>query len=177
MKETLLQEFEETTVDLFKILSSFTQEEFNKIPFEGSWTAGQVSEHLFKSESNIPKVLAGNSKETERDPFEKTGVIRSVFLDYTKKLKSPEFILPSNEPKNKDYFIEGFERTRKELRSLIHTIDLSKTFTDFNFPQMGQLTGWEWICFAVTHSRRHIRQMNNIAERLQTAERNVGDAA
>jgi len=177
MKEILLKEFEETTTDLVKILASFTQEEFNKIPFEGSWTAGQVSEHLFKSESNIPKVLAGNSKNTERDPFEKTGVIRSVFLDYSKKMKSPEFILPSDEPKNKDHFLEGFESTRKQLRNCIQRIDLSRTFTDFNFPQMGQLTGWEWICFAVSHSRRHIRQMNNIAETLQTAGRTVDDAA
>ena len=47
MKETPIQEFEETTFDLGKVLSSFSQEEFNKIPFEGSWTAGQVAEHLF----------------------------------------------------------------------------------------------------------------------------------
>ena len=92
MKETLIQEFEETTFDLGKVLSSFSQDEFNKIPFEGSWTAGQVAEHLFKSESNIPKVLTGNSKETATDPYEKTGLIRSIFLDYSKKMKSPEFI-------------------------------------------------------------------------------------
>ena len=176
MKETLIQEFEETTIDLGEVLGSFTQEEFNKVPFEGSWTAGQVAEHLFKSESNIPKVLTGNSKETSGDPFEKTGLIRSVFRDFSKKMKSPEFILPSDEPKNKDYFMEGFERTRKELRSCIHTIDLSRTFTGFTLPQIGQLTGWEWICFAVTHSRRHIRQMKNIAERLQTLQPTVDDA-
>ena len=167
MKEKLMTEFEETTKDLFKTLSFFTQEEFNQIPFEGSWTAGQVAEHLFKSESNIPRVLNGNSKETERDAFEKTGVIRSVFLDYTIKLKSPEFILPSDGIKNKDHFIKAFEETRKELRNLIETKDLYKTFTDFPFPQMGELTGWEWICFAVCHSARHIRQMKIIAEKLK----------
>ncbi len=177
MKDTLIREFEETTFDLGKVLSSFTQEEFNKIPFEGSWTAGQVAEHLFKSESNIPRVLIGNSKETATDPFEKTGLIRSIFLDYSKKMKSPEFILPSDEPKNKDYFLQGFERTRKELRNCIDTIDLSKTFIDFTFPQIGQLTGWEWICFGVSHSRRHIRQMKNIAKKLKTLQKAVDDAA
>lgn len=167
MKEQLIAELEETTKDLMATLSLFTQEEFNKIPFEGSWTAGQVAEHLFKSESNIPKVLHGNSKETKRDSFEKTGIIRTVFLDYTIKLKSPEFILPSNKPKNKEDFIKGFEGTRKELKQLIKTSDLNRTFTDFPFPQMGELTGWEWICFAVCHSKRHIRQMKIIAEKLR----------
>jgi hypothetical protein len=167
MKEKLITEFEETTKDLFVTLSSFTQEEFNRIPFEGSWTGGQVAEHLFKSESNIPRVLQGSSKETERDPFEKASTIRTVFLDYTIKLKSPEFILPSDDPKDKNFFIKGFEETRKKLRNLIETKDLYRTFTNFPFPQLGELTGWEWICFAVCHSKRHIRQMKIISEKLK----------
>ena len=167
MKEQLISEFEETTKELFATLSSFSNEEFNKIPFEGSWTAGQVAEHLFKSESNIPRVLNGNSKETERDPFEKTGPIRSIFLDYSIKMKSPESILPSNDVKNKEFLIKGFEETRKELRNLIETKDLYRTFTDFPFPQLGEFTGWEWICFAVCHSKRHIRQMKIIAEKIK----------
>jgi len=141
--------FEETTSSLMETLSLFRQEDFNKVPFEGSWTAGQVAEHLFKSESNIPRVLKGNSKATARDPFENTGIIQDIFLDYTKKLQSPEFILPSNEEKNRDQFIKGFEGTREELGRLIKTIDLTRTFTDFPFPQVGEFTGWEWICFAV----------------------------
>ena len=177
MKERLFKEFEETTSELLSTLSSFSNEEFNRVPFEGSWTAGQVAEHLFKSESNIPKVLKGASKQTERDPFEKTGIIQSIFLDYNKKLQSPEFILPSNEKKDKDQFIKGFEKTRDELRTLIEKADLTRTFTDFPFPQVGEFTGWEWICFAVCHSMRHIRQMKIIAEKLGTAEKTVDDAA
>jgi uncharacterized damage-inducible protein DinB len=177
MKEQLIKEFEETTSELLSTLSSFSNEKFNQVPFEGSWTAGQVAEHLFKSESNIPRVLKGNSKETKRDPFEKTGIIRSIFLDYTKKLQSPEFILPSNDKKDKDQFINAFEKIRKELRTLIETTDLSRTFTDFPFPQLGEFTGWEWICFAVCHSKRHIRQMKIIAEKLKAAETSVDNPA
>ena len=176
MIEEIISGLEETTKDLLSVFRLFTQEEFNKIPFEGSWTAGQVAEHLFKSESNIPRVLNGNSKEAERDPFQHVPIIQKIFLDYTTKLQSPEFILPSNEPKNKEVFLKGFEGTRKELRNLIETKDLYKTFTDFSFPQIGQLTGWELICFAVCHSKRHIRQMKIIAEKLRSAN-SVNDAA
>jgi hypothetical protein len=177
MKEQLITELSETTQDLLLTLSMFSQEEFNTVPFEGSWTAGQVAEHLFKSESNIPRVIRGSSKETTRNPFEKTGIIQAVFLDFSKKLQSPEFILPSNEPKNKEHSIKGFEAVRKELQTLMETTDLTKTFTDFPFPQMGELTGWEWICFAVCHSERHIRQMKNIAEKLKASQKQIDDAA
>lgn len=169
MKEELIIELEETSKDLFETLSLFTKEEFNQIPFEGSWTAGQVAEHLFKSESNIPNVLKGSSKETERDPFQNVAVIRQVFLDYTIKLQSPEFILPSDEIKDPDQTTKSFRSTRQELKSLVQTLDLNKTFTSFAFPQMGYLTGWELTCFAVCHSRRHIRQMKIIAGKLKTS--------
>lgn len=177
MRKELIIELEETSKDLFETLSLFTQDEFNKIPFEGSWTAGQVAEHLFKSESNMPKVLSGSSEETERDPFQHVDLIRKVFLDYTIKLQSPEFILPSNEPKNRDEFIEGFKKTRHELTNLAATLDLNRTFTSFSFPQLGNLTGWELVSFAVCHSKRHIRQMKIIAEKLKAADGHINDAA
>jgi uncharacterized damage-inducible protein DinB len=167
MKEQLFSEFEETTKDLFETLSLFPQDVFNKIPFEGSWTAGQVAEHLFKSESNIPKVLKGSSEETQRDVFANYEIIRNVFLDFTIKLQSPEFILPSNDKKDRNDFINRFRETRSELKTLIETLDLNKTFTNFSFPQIGYLTGWELLCFVVCHSRRHIRQMKIIAEKLK----------
>lgn len=167
MKEQLISEFKETTENLFSTLELFPNEQFNKIPFEGSWTAGQVAEHLFKSESNIPRVMKGSSKETERDPLENTGIIRKVFLDYTIKLQSPEFILPSEDEKDRSTLLQQFKETRKELKELIKTVELDRTYTDFSFPQMGHLTGWELLCFVVCHSKRHIRQMKNIAEKMK----------
>lgn len=176
MKEQLITEFNETTHDLLATLSQFTQEAFNKIPFKGSWTAGQVAEHLYNSESNIVKALNGNSETTDRDPYKHIEVIQKVFLDYTIKLQSPEFIIPSDEPKNKNQFVRYFEETRKELETLLNTLDLDKTYTDFSFPQLGYLTGWECTSFVVCHSKRHIRQMKNIAQRLKASQK-TGDAA
>ena len=177
MKEQIIAGFNETTPDLLSTLSLFTQEEFNKIPFEGSWTPGQVAEHLYKSESNIVRALKGPSTNTERNPFEHTEIIQKIFLDYTKKLQSPAFISPSNDPKDKSQFIEYFEGTRRELKTLIGTLDLDKTFTSFSFPTLGHLTGWECICFVVCHSMRHIRQMKNIANKLKASPTEVDDAA
>jgi uncharacterized damage-inducible protein DinB len=169
MKEDIIKGFEETTKELFTTLSWFTQEEFNKIPFEGSWTAGQVAEHLYKSESHIVRALNGNAENTDRDAFQHTQMILKIFLDYTTKRQSPEFILPSNEPKDKEDFIKKFEETRKNLQNLIDTKDLTRTYTGFSFPGVGHLTGWECLCFVYSHSKRHIRQMKNIAERLKAA--------
>lgn len=161
--EDFIKEFDQTTNDLLNTIASFSQEEFNAIPFEGSWTAAQVTEHLLKSESRMPALFKSNSRPTtERKPDEKTAMIESIFLDFNTRLQSPEFILPSNEWKEKEALFNALKTTRTDIRSVIETVDLSRTFTDFPFPQIGELTGWEWICFLTCHAKRHIRQMKNI---------------
>jgi uncharacterized damage-inducible protein DinB len=161
--EDLINELDKTTKELLDTVDSFSQEQFNVIPFEGSWTAAQVAEHLWKAESSIPKVLEGASRPTtERQGNEKMELIKSVFLDFTRKYESPEFILPSNERKEKEELLKALKKTRTDIRALTDTVDLSRTFTDFPLPKLGELTGWEWICFAVCHSKRHIRQLKNI---------------
>jgi hypothetical protein len=166
-QEDFLAEIRETTKELLQVLSSFTEEQFNRIPFEGSWTAAQVAEHLLKSESGVPDMLMrGGSRPTERQPDEKVKIIQSIFLDFNTKLKSPEFILPSDKVQDKEAIVTAVRITRAGIKEVISTVDLSLTFTDFPFPVLGELTGWEWCCFIVCHSRRHIRQLRNIYARL-----------
>lgn len=172
MKQQQTTELIETTNDLLATFSLFSQEEFNTVPFEGSWTAGQVAEHLYKSESSILKALKGNRGNTNRNPYQHTDMIRKIFLDYDRKLQSPEFILPSNESKNKNQFVQYFEETRKQLKKQMSTSDLDKTFTEFSFPQLGHLTGWECFCFIICHSKRHIQQMKNVGEKLKHHQQN-----
>jgi hypothetical protein len=167
MNDNFYTELDETTEDLLGTISFFSPEQFNTIPFEGSWTAGQVAEHLLKSESGIPKILRGNTRPTDRPPGEKVETIRSIFLDYTTKLKSPDFILPSNEAKDKEIILGKFKAKMAEIRKMMDTVDLSQTFTDFPFPQLGELTGWEWVCFAICHAKRHTRQLKNIFKSLE----------
>lgn len=167
MKEEILNGFKETTERLIATLNSFSKQQFNHRPSEGSWTAGQVAEHLYKGERNAISMINGNTEATERDPFEKVTILRSVFLDYETKRKSPEFILPTNEEKDPAFFAEAFTRSREELKALSDTKDLTKLCTTYPFPKIGNLTGWEWLSFAVFHSRRHTDQMKNISEKLK----------
>ena len=162
----LLKELDITTKELLQIIAAFSQEQFNKVPFEGSWTAGQVSEHLLKSIAGRPELMAGPTKPTERKPDEKVMVIESIFLDFETKMKSPEFILPSDGPHEKETLLEDFRSVMAELTSKARTMDLTVTCMDFPFPKIGELTRWEWICFAICHAKRHTRQLKNIYQHI-----------
>ena len=160
--ETVRSDFDKSTTDLLETINRFYQHEFNAIPFEGSWTAGKVSEHLLKSESGISSLFDGNSKTSNRPVDEKMEMIRSIFLDFDKKLQSPEFILPTDKPKDKVETMLAFEKSRKKIKERMDSKDLSLLFTDFPFPGAGEFTGWEWIYFVTCHTIRHTRQMKRI---------------
>ncbi len=168
-KDEILSGLDETTNDLLQTIALFTQEGFNKIPFENSWTAAQVADHIFKSETGIPAVLQGNTKPTERQPDEKAAQIKSIFLDYNLKMKSPESVLPSNEKQDKEQKTLALKANREKIVSLASAIDLEKTYYDFPFPTMGEFTGIEWLTFAICHTKRHTHQMKNIYSKLMQA--------
>jgi len=161
-KEQVLTYLESTTKELKESLSSFNEEQINISPAEESWTAGQVAEHVLKSESGLSRILTGKTGPTNRRPDEKNDLIESIFLDFSTKMKSPDFIIPSDGPHNKELLIQNMSNNRKNLIGLVRDLDLSPTCYDFALPGMGEFTRLEWLCFIISHSTRHIRQLKNI---------------
>jgi len=167
MDKNINKEFDETTSELLKTISSFSPDGFNKVPFEGSWTAGQTAEHILKSITGVPDVMMGGTAATERDPAEKEPQIRSIFLDFQTKMKSPDFILPTEEPKEKIELSASLEKTFGKIRDIITNEKLDPTCTDVPFPGMGEFTRYEWVCFAICHTKRHTHQLKNIYSRIK----------
>lgn len=166
MTTDYISELDSTAARLNEAMNAFTAEEFTKIPFEGSWSAAQVAEHILKSVSGVPVVLAGNRKPAGRNPEEKVDMLKSVFLDFNSKMKSPAFILPSDEPPPKEDLANALDTSFEKIKEVSGNINLADLFTDFPFPQMEELTGYEWLCFVICHTKRHTFQVRNIYEKV-----------
>lgn len=165
--EVIVENLTECTLALLNTLSQFNEDEFNTIPFESSWTAGQVAEHLLKSEQDLPAMLLGDVTDTSRLADEKVPVIESIFLNFDTKLKSPDYILPSSGSHNKAVMTQQLQDVRQRITEAAGSLDLSKTCTTASFPGLGMLTRWEWLNFVVCHSMRHTNQLKNIYQKLQ----------
>src|SRR4051794_11876395 len=109
MKNDLSIEITNTKNELLKALDLFDQQNINTIPFEGSWTGGQVAEHVLKSLSGALQNVSGPVKSTERDPAEYVKPLGDAFLNIDIKMKSPDFIIPSDEPKDKASLMAALE--------------------------------------------------------------------
>lgn len=157
----ILKELTDTRAELIKAISAIDQEKFNTVPFERSWTAAQVSEHILKAVG--ADILYAETKPAERQPDEKVKAIADLFLNFEIKMQSPDFILPSDKPLNKHVMLAALEKTFDELINAARSLDLSQVCLVFEVPGFGQFTRLEFLWFFNVHARRHIRQINNIA--------------
>ena len=66
--QEVITELQNTATELMQVLEAFTQEQLNNIPFEGSWTAAQVAQHILLSNSFILQSSRVKEKTVEREP-------------------------------------------------------------------------------------------------------------
>ncbi len=159
---TLADELRENARQLGSVIDSFSDSSINIIPFEGSWTAGQVCDHLLKSGSGMPEVLLENTSQVNRPADQHVEMIRKMFLDFSSKMQSPEFIIPSSGPFDKKMLADALENNLEEIIRIAETEDLSPVCESFAFPGVGNLTRFEWINFLSCHTKRHTHQLENI---------------
>ncbi|MBB5623276.1 hypothetical protein HDE69_004360 [Pedobacter cryoconitis] len=164
--ETILLDTDRTLTTLLQVVSSFDEEELNKIPFSDSWTAGQVVQHLILANTGFIEVMQGPVKDADREPDQLVAQIRADFLNFDTKMKSPDFILPLPISYSKQRQLGTLENIKSSLINLIQTMELDKICLTFELPGYGFLTRIEAIYFVNYHSQRHTHQLNNIYQYL-----------
>jgi hypothetical protein len=164
--QKLALQVEQTGTAIIDELNLFSEEQLNTVPFEGSWTGGQVGEHLLKSAGVVEAVFGRTAPTTSRPPDEKVPMLR-MFLDFSIRMKSPDFILPSDGFHARQPLIDQLQKDWDRLGEAVDTLDLSETCLDFEMPSVGHLTRLEWISFYVYHTKRHLHQLRNILASLQ----------
>jgi hypothetical protein len=165
MNKEIIPEFDNALDEFIAILSSFPQEQFNTHPEENSWTAGQVAEHIRKSLKRGVVLLSSETKPADRPADQLVEPIRNIFTDFSRKLNSPDFIIPSDMHYDKDILILELYKA-KEIGEISHDLDLSELCSAFAFPVLGNLTRLEVLNFYTYHIKRHIHQLKKIAEKL-----------
>lgn len=140
--------------------------DINAGPFEGSWSMARVGDHILRSTTNLPGLLNGSNKSTGRNPEEKKEAIKKIFLDFSIKMKSPDFIIPGNGPFVREELLNRVDKNESAIVNAMQIHDLGLIYLDFELPGLGSFTGFEWIWFAIYHMKRHIHQIENIHRHL-----------
>ncbi|MEP6514029.1 MAG: DinB family protein [Parafilimonas sp.] len=163
MENEILNKLKIITGELVGRLSSFSPEQFNKVPFEGSWTAGQLAEHVTRSINGMGEALNMPGKIADRKPDEKVNDFKTMFLNFDTKMKSPPFILPAQDVYAKDLMIDKFKNAGKQFVETGSNVNLSELL---NLPPIGELTKLELLHFVLYHTQRHVHQLKNIEQKV-----------
>ncbi len=157
----LFSDFENTNAELLTIISAVNEKQLNKIPFENSWTAAQVADHVTRSINGMGEALKMPGKFTDRQPDEKANDLKTMFLNFETKMKSPVFISPEHDVYEKKMLIDKLKKAGIELIKTGKNVNLSELL---DLSPLGELTRLEVIHFLLYHTQRHIHQIKNILE-------------
>lgn len=166
MESAIQNTISETYTKLSDILSLFSQEEVNVVPFEGSWTGGQTVQHIILACSGFLQLFAGKTEKTTREPDENVKKLDAIFLDFNTKYQSPENIKPANIAYDKNTLLASIKKIQTDLFEAAETYDLTLTCTGFQMPGFENFTIYEWIHFAIIHTQRHTHQLQSIYEHI-----------
>jgi uncharacterized protein YndB with AHSA1/START domain len=145
---------------------SLDEEKWNTVPYDGSWTPAQLVRHLLKSVSGIRPLIEKPAGAADRDPREKVLPLKQNFLDITKKMQSPEFIVPEKMWYNKQSLIKEFEAALAPL-TRIKSVKGNELITGL---PLGPTTKLELVHFIFYHLQRHLIQMKRVTEALVRLE-------
>ncbi len=167
-QKELIKEIEHVHNDFNNALSKFSEEELNKIPFEGSWTAGQVAEHIIKSNEGIlTQLLNGKSKSTNRPYDEQIGMIQEIFRG-KEKMKSATALEPGQPPHSLDELLKTLQQQKEQQIETVKDKDIKVLVSELEFPPSPNgLTRYEWLILMMEHAERHRNQIDNIYKELQ----------
>jgi hypothetical protein len=164
--ETTLHNLNETTDAFAAGVEGIPERLFNTVPFEGSWTAGQLLCHIIKSDTSILAALKDDAiPTTTRNGDEQVAKLESLFLNFDQKLDPPDFIVPEAIDYNKEELLATFRQGRGELANvLLHTNAMETCITH---PIFKDHTRLEMVWFIIVHTMRHTRQLEKIIAALE----------
>ncbi len=159
----LFSSLNETYFQLSNLISSADSVTINLVPFKGSWTAAQLVSHVTKSNKAIRQSLRMEGKIVNRNPEERIQELKAIFLNFTTKFNSPEFIVPNENVYQKETIIKDLKKSIDQLKETGNSVNLSEMI---NLPAFGEITKLELIYFVFYHMQRHIYQLKNILKKL-----------
>lgn len=158
----LLRDFATAADDFVKLLGAVPADAFNRVPFEGSWSPAQVGDHVLKFLAGTSGALALPRSEPGRAPDAHAPALREIFLDFSKKAKSPPFVAPSAGPIGREQLMAALSGAVEKLAGDIGKKNLSMICNGAPFPTLGDMTGLEWVLFATYHVQRHTHQLQQM---------------
>ena len=156
-----------------KLIAGFDAVAMNKVPSEGSWTAGQVVQHMIIANAGFVQLLRGAVADTSRPIDLIVPRIAADFLDFEIKMESPKSLVPEDRLYEPHVLLDEIMKIQNDVKAIVEELDLTKTCVNFELPVYGFLTRIEAVYFVVCHTKRHNHQLQIISDSLDDSSKGI----
>jgi phage-related protein len=150
--------------NLTDLMSAVDEDKVNTVPYEGSWTAPQLLRHVTKSINGMTKAMQMDAKPANRNPSQRIDELKKIFLDFSKKLKQPDFIVPEEGIYEKQSAIDELHKSFSQFKESAVSANSNDLIEGL---PLGSITKLEIIHFVFYHTQRHLHQMKKICSALK----------
>jgi hypothetical protein len=162
-KNEVIHLIDHTVLQLTELMALVENDKVNTIPFEGSWTAAQLLQHVTKSVAEMTKAMQRHAKPANREADERIEELKTLFLDFSIKMESPEFIVPEAGIHKKQIAIDELNKSLSEFKFAANEANSTELVDGL---PLGSITKLEIVHFTLFHTQRHLHQMKKICNAL-----------
>lgn len=156
----------DTLNGLKHLIALIPEEQLNVVPFAKSWTAAQVLAHVTKSVRAMSQAMEMPGKPAARDATARVQELKDMFLNFSVKYVSPEFIVPEDKQYTKTEIMAGLESCSRQLLKNAATANTGEIIS---LPLFGEITKMELLHFVLYHTQRHLHQLQNILTHIKAS--------
>lgn len=161
---------------LLDVASTIPVNRFAERPASGRWSAAELLEHLARVEASCARVIAKRAAGArdagigvEHDDGSMLGALdgRGV-MDRSRTLQAPESVAPAG-GLSRDGSLDALATSRADFKRAVADADgLALCEVRHTHAVLGEIDLYQWILFVPQHERRHLQQLEEIAEQLRS---------
>ncbi len=159
---------------LKSVVANLNDEQANTLPDGEKWTIASFVEHIAIVDEGIVRISAkllgaaqANGKTADGAAKFSEGFAEKMAGGRDAKFEAPERVRPTG-TKTIAESLAKMDETRKsleDLRPLFESVECADV--KFPHPAFGDLSSHEWLVLLGGHEARHIRQIENLLEKIQ----------
>ncbi len=159
----LLQDSLEATI---KAVEALSDAQWNYKAAPDKWSAGQVSEHILKSETLILGVVektltAPVNADWAAQTESKTALLEKAVLNREQKFQAPEPLQPAGHLTRADFIKQFSEARARTIKYAAETSAPLKEHTA-DHPALRTMNGYQWLLLIPLHNMRHNLQIDEV---------------
>jgi|ERR1019366_9112855 uncharacterized damage-inducible protein DinB len=163
----LQEKIQDNTLVLFNSFNNLSQADVELKPSENVWSILEVLEHIFLINNAVLKVLttlppAEKTENMLSELFGEQKINKLLVINRSFKVAAPDFSNPKGSFKTTTDAKQNINSINDKIVNHINTNKIEQETHTIKHPILGEMTKVDWIHFMVSHTNRHILQIEEV---------------